>query len=201
MAAPSANSSGKPSPTIAKRVFEDLNGKIDGIIDGGKCDIGIESTVVDVATLTILRPGFITESMLQEVVPEIKSTSIFEQDKPRSPGMKYTHYSPNAQVQIVQGENSIETIKTLIKQDLSQNKRIGVLATDETLHNFKNVTALSVGSQHNLEEIASSFFEILRRFDDLGVDKIYSLSFSQKGIGEAIMNRLEKSAGYNIINC
>ncbi|ONI40527.1 threonylcarbamoyl-AMP synthase [Candidatus Epulonipiscium fishelsonii] len=201
LAAPSANSSGKPSPTLAKRVMEDLSGKIDGVIDGGKCDIGIESTVVDVATLTILRPGFVTESMLQQIVPAIKNTSIFHQEKPISPGMKYTHYSPNAQVQIVQGKNYIETIKNLIEQDLSKNKYVGVLATDETLHNFANVTTLSVGSQNNLGEIASSFFEILRKFDDLGVEKIYSLSFSQEGIGEAIMNRLEKSAGYNIINC
>lgn len=208
VAAPSANTSGKPSPTNATRVIDDLFGKVDAIIDGGDCSVGLESTVVDTTSdvPTILRPGGITESMLRTVVSEVAiDPALINQDSgitPISPGMKYTHYSPNAQVIIVKGDLNIVTqeINQRVKLHTKEGKTVGVLATDETASLFNADQVLSVGSEHNLNEIAANLFEALRKFDDFNIDIVYSLAFPNKGIGKAIMNRLEKSAGYNIID-
>lgn len=208
VAAPSANTSGKPSPTNAARVIDDLSGKVHAIIDGGDCSVGLESTVVDVTREipTILRPGGITESMLQEVLGEVNIDPALinhnSEIKPISPGMKYTHYSPDAQVVIVKGEleKVIEEINQSIKESKKTHQTVGVLATDETAHLFDCDKVLSVGSISNLNEIGANLFEVLRSFDDFNIDIVYSLAFPEQGIGKAIMNRLEKSAGYNIIN-
>ncbi|MGL6174721.1 MAG: L-threonylcarbamoyladenylate synthase [Cellulosilyticaceae bacterium] len=208
LAAPSANTSGKPSPTNATRVIDDLFGKVDAIIDGGDCSVGLESTVVATngEIPTILRPGGVTESMLRTVVDEVAiDPALIKQDSditPISPGMKYTHYSPNAQVIIIKGDLNIvaQEINERAKLHTNEGKTVGVLATDETLSLFNADQVLSVGSQNNLNEIAANLFEVLRHFDDFNIDIVYSLAFPSEGIGKAIMNRLEKSAGYNIID-
>ncbi len=209
LAAPSANTSGKPSPTNAKRVIEDLDGKIEAIIDGGSSAFGVESTVLDMTSEvpTILRPGGITLEMLQEVLEDVIvdpaiSNTLSQQTLPKAPGMKYTHYAPNAEVFIVRGtlEKVAHKINTLIKDDHKSGKTVGVLATDETKHLFNHADLiLSVGSSENMHMIAAQLFEDLRTFDDHHMDIVYSLSFPKIGIGEAIMNRLEKSAAYHII--
>ncbi|MGL4345357.1 MAG: L-threonylcarbamoyladenylate synthase, partial [Cellulosilyticaceae bacterium] len=208
VAAPSANLSGKPSPTNAQRVIEDLSGKVDAIIDGGTSDVGLESTVVDVTSTipTILRPGGITHAMLESVVgtvhidPALLSPS--ENLKPKSPGMKYTHYSPNAEVIIVKGalDAVVSEINSRVMDCEKEHLSVGVLATDETMHLFNCKNVLSVGTISNLSTVATNLFEALRKFDDYKMDRVYSLAFPEEGIGEAIMNRLEKSAGYNIIH-
>lgn len=208
LAAPSANTSGKPSPTNFERVYEDLNGKIDCIIHGGSSHFGVESTVIDTTgdIATICRPGGITLEMLQEVLDDVMMDpalghKLKQGEVPKAPGMKYTHYSPNAEVIIVKGAlaDVATKINALTKEQQALGKKVGVMATDETLTLFKANKLISVGSQDNPIEIASNLFEALRSFDDDQIDIVYSLSFNEEGIGMAIMNRLEKSAGYHII--
>ena len=208
IAAPSANTSGKPSPTNAARVIDDLFGKVDAIIDGGDCSVGLESTVLDITREipTVLRPGGITEAMIKEVVGEVQiDPALISNDsdiKPISPGMKYTHYSPDAQVIIVKGdiESVICEINERIQIAKDNNQKVGVLATDETLSRFNCDSVLSVGSMSNLNQVAAHLFEVLRKFDDEHIDIVYSLAFPEIGMGKAIMNRLEKSAGHHIIH-
>lgn len=209
IAAPSANTSGKPSPTNAKRVYDDLNGKISAIIDGGNCEFGVESTVLDITSdiPTILRPGGITKEMLESVVPKINIDPaighlLAEGEKPKAPGMKYKHYAPNANVYIVQGElqKVVQEINTLAQAAQSKHQKVGILCTDETKDLFHADLILSAGTESNLITIASNLFEVLREFDDEKVDIVYSISFPKTGIGSAVMNRLEKSAGYKIIS-
>lgn len=210
LAAPSANTSGKPSPTTAQRVLEDLDGKIDVIIDGGRVDVGLESTVLDVTTSipTILRPGKITKKMLEEVVGKVEVDpalrSLGDHNFiPKAPGMKYTHYSPNALVYIVEGpeKDVIRTIEDLTIKAHETNKKIGIMATDETISSYSQGDVIvSLGSKLNLETIAHSLFEALRAFDDAKVDIVYTEGFSSDGIGDAIMNRLIKAASHNIIS-
>lgn len=125
-----------------------------------------------------------------------------EGEVPRAPGMKYTHYSPNADVIIVKGapDKVIQTINDLVKEGQAQGKTVGVLATDETTSSFVADKVISSGTESNPLTIASNLFEVLRSFDDEKIDIVYSLAFKETGIGSAIMNRLEKSAGYHILN-
>ncbi len=208
LAAPSANTSGKPSPTNAKRVLEDLEGKIDAVIMGESCEYGVESTVVDTIgeVATILRPGGITYDMLESVLGKVAMDPALghpleKGEKPKAPGMKYTHYSPNAKVIIVKGIPSKlpAYINTLVASDKAQGKKVGVLATDELFSKFQADLVLSCGSISDLNTVSAKLFEALRLFDDAHMDVVYSLAFPKEGIGEAIMNRLEKSAGYHII--
>lgn len=208
LAAPSANTSGKPSPTNFMRVYEDLNGKIDCIIQGGNSEFGVESTVIDTTSevATILRPGGITYEMLEKVLGNVMMDpaighKLKEGEVPKAPGMKYTHYAPNAQVIIVKGDKNqvITKINELVLANQSQGKRVGVMATDETQAQFKADTVLSVGSEKNPTTIAANLFEVLRKYDDAQMDIVYTLAFETTGIGQAIMNRLEKSAGYHFI--
>ncbi len=209
LAAPSANTSGKPSPTTAQRVLEDLDGKIEVIVDGGRVKVGLESTVVDVTgeIPVILRPGKITEDMIKDVTGHVRTDPALGNSPdnhliPKSPGMKYTHYSPNAQVYIVEGHEKdvIQRIHDLTLENQKNNKKVGIMATDETITSYtKGDMILSLGSQSALETIAYSLFESLRAFDDAKMDIVYTEGFSTKGIGNAIMNRLVKAAGYKII--
>ena len=209
LAAPSANTSGKPSPTNFERVYEDLNGKIDCIIHGGSSKFGVESTVIDTTSevATICRPGGITLEMLADVLegkvmmdPTL-GHKLTEGEVPKAPGMKYTHYAPNAKVIIVTGNLSdvINKINELCKEQQSLGKSVGVMATDETLDLFEADKVISIGTKANPLTIAANLFEGLRSFDDSNIDIVYSLAFDKEGIGMAIMNRLEKSAGYHII--
>ncbi|WP_349239136.1 L-threonylcarbamoyladenylate synthase [Petroclostridium sp. X23] len=208
IAAPSANSSGKPSPTIAQHVIDDLLGKVDMIIDGGPTEVGLESTVIDTTDEipVLLRPGGITIEQLRNVLGEVHvDTAVTREiDKstiPRSPGMKYTHYAPNAQVIIIEGNRQkvIETINQMTEEKRSQGMKVGVMSVDETASLYHAHHVLSVGSEGNPQSIAANLFHTLRKFDELGVDIIYAQSVNEQGIGMAIRNRLNKAAGYNIV--
>ena len=208
IAAPSANSSGRPSPTKAAHVIYDLDGKIDMVIDGGEVDIGIESTIVDVTgeVPVILRPGFITEEMLSEAIGRVeidevvKSLSPDKDLKPKAPGMKYRHYAPKGRMTIYKGSHS--KVVERINEEISklEGKKTGVLATDETKSYYRADIIISLGSREDGESIAHNLFDALRKFDDDDVEFIYSEGFDENKLGFAIMNRLHKSAGYNIIN-
>ena len=208
VAAPSANSSGRPSPTKASHVLEDLDGKIDMIIDGGTVDIGLESTIVDVTgeVPVILRPGFITEEMLSEAIGRVKTDDAVknlspDKDlKPKAPGMKYRHYAPQGKMTIYKGKP--EKVVKIINEETakSEGKKTAVLATDATKRYYKADIVISVGSREDCESIAHNLFDTLRSFDDMGAEIIFSESFDESRLGFAIMNRLHKSAGYNIVN-
>lgn len=208
IAAPSANSSGKPSPTRASHVQYDLEGKIDMIVDGGATEFGVESTVVDVTGLfpIILRPGAITQEMIAEIVDSVEiDSAVFKPNKnlkPKSPGMKYKHYSPKAKIIIVEGnqKNVVDSISNFVDKEVHCNKKVGIMVTEQTKHLYKqSYNIFVVGDNDKPETIAANLFKVLRKFDFLGMDIVYSEGFSQDNIGAAIMNRLEKAAGYNII--
>lgn len=209
IAAPSANSSGKPSPTRASHVKFDLDGKIDMIIDGGACEVGLESTVIDVTQNIpiILRPGAITKEMIESVIGEVNidKAIIGKPDtnlKPKSPGMKYKHYSPKAKIIIVDGkqENVIKTINDFAKQAELENKKVGIMATAQTKNLYDSAFEIfDIGDRNNLSAIAANLFKMFRKFDFLNVDIVYAESFEENNLGLAIMNRLKKAAGYNII--
>ena len=208
VAAPSANASGRPSPTKASHVLGDLDGKIDMVIDGGTVDIGLESTIVDVTgeIPIILRPGFITEEMLSEAIGRVqideavKNLSPDNNLKPKAPGMKYRHYAPQGKMTIYKGNP--EKVVKIINEEIikSEGKKTAVLATDETKSYYKADIVMSVGSRRDYESIAHNLFNALRNFDDMGAEIIFSESFDENRLGFAIMNRLHKSAGYNIVN-
>lgn len=209
IAAPSANTSGKPSPTEASHVELDLSGKIPMILDGGAVGIGIESTIVDLTEEhpMILRPGYITKAMLQKVLGEkvLTDPSIISCNSgkhPKAPGMKYKHYAPKADLVIVDGETQsvVHKINELAggKQDAGQ--KVGVIATDETKSFYRADFVVSIGARSDEEAIAKHLYRILRDFDDRNVDAIYSESFSTPGIGQAIMNRLIKAAGHQVLH-
>jgi len=209
ISAPSANVSGKPSPTDASHVIEDLYGKVDVIIDGGKCDVGVESTVLDLTEKVpvILRPGAVTLEMLREVIGNVEvDPSLLKKPqedlKPKSPGMKYKHYSPNAEVYIVTGdlEKVVKKIQELTEEQLKYGKKVGIMATVQTSTQYEKGEIIVVGDRNRPETIAKNLFEVLRQFDKKGVDVIFAESFEYDNIGLAIMNRLEKAAGYKEIS-
>jgi len=208
IAAPSANTSGRPSPTLAKHVQEDLEGKISMIIDGGEVGIGIESTIVDLSEgiPTILRPGYITKEMMQKVIGTVQiDPGIISSDslqKPKAPGMKYKHYAPKANLVIVDGmeQNVIDKINILVKKDIEKGKKVGIIGTDESVSFYNEGIILSIGVRKKEDTIAQHLYAILREFDDMDVEMIYSESFATPRIGSAIMNRLLKAAGHQIIH-
>ena len=207
VAAPSANISGRPSPTDVHRCIEDLSGRVDCILGGEICDIGLESTVIDctVQPTCVLRPGGVTIEMLKEVDPNIYiDPAIMKKPdkdfKPKSPGMKYRHYAPKAPVKIVQGDlqKTIAKINEIVQNYMDRDKIVGIMATDETKEYYPNGVVLSLGSRNNMISVSQGLFETLRSFDDNNVDIIISESFEEKGVGVAVMNRLKKSAGFDI---
>lgn len=209
IAAPSANISGRPSPTDINRCIEDLNGRVDYIIGGERSNYGVESTILDLTSNPplILRPGGITLEMLKEVDGNISMDKGLldindEKIKPKAPGMKYKHYSPKAEVIIIRGnkEKTIEKIQELIENYKKENKRIGVLALEDTKYMYKADYVISLGDEQKLIDVAYNLFESLRVCDDYEVDVILSHSIIEEGIGIAIMNRLKKAAGFNIID-
>ena len=208
VAAPSANTSGRPSPTTAQHVWQDMEGKIEMILDGGPVGIGVESTIVDVSgdVPTLLRPGAITMEMLRETVGQVEIDPAIQAPpsadlRPKAPGMKYRHYAPHADLQLVEGETGkvVETINELVKEKLVEGKKVGVICTDETKARYPQGEVRSVGLRAKEETIAHNLFAVLREFDDLDVDCIYSESFSKDHLGQAIMNRLTKAAGYHVL--
>lgn len=208
IAAPSANTSGRPSPSKASHVAEDLSGKIAMIIDGGEVSIGIESTIIDLTEKTpmVLRPGYITPKMLSDVLGEevIIDPGIIAADdtkKPKAPGMKYKHYAPKADMIIVDGQRDavISVINAKIAKAKEAGRKAAVIATEETKDKYNADIVLSIGSRSDEDTIAQHLYTILRECDELNVEAIYSESFSTPRIGQAIMNRLLKAAGHQVI--
>lgn len=207
IAAPSANVSGRPSPTLARHVYEDLNGKIPLILDGGEVGVGIESTIIDLTENIpmVLRPGAVTVSMLSEVLGEVRldpGISVENTEcRPKAPGMKYKHYAPKADLYIVEGTSAqaAEKIKELAGKNILLGKKVGIIATAESIGCYDQGMVLSVGERRQEETIAQNLYKILREFDQSDVDIIYSESFSTPQMGTAIMNRLLKAAGYQMI--
>lgn len=206
IAAPSANTSGRPSPTLAEHVYEDMDGRIDMILDGGAVGIGIESTIVDLTedVPVILRPGYISQEMLSDAVGEVRfDPAVLVADtgaKPKAPGMKYKHYAPKAEMLLVEGEAEKVTAKIneLAARDISDGKKVGIIAAAETVDSYKEGVVLCIGGRQEEETIARNLYRLLREFDRRGVDMIYSESFSVPRMGQAIMNRLLKAAGHQV---
>lgn len=207
IAAPSANISGRPSPTLAKYCEEDLSGKIEMIIDGGQVGIGLESTIVDLTSEIpmILRPGYITAEMLKDVLGEISiDKTIIDSsstERPKAPGMKYRHYAPKGELTIIQGDQDkvVSFINSKAKEAKAAGKKVGVIGTDATKGLYEADVVKSVGNREDESTIAHELFKVLREFDDEQIDIMYSESFDDSGIGQAIMNRLLKAAGHNVI--
>lgn len=204
ISAPSANTSGRPSPTKAEHVADDLNGKIEMILDGGSVEIGLESTIVDmtVEPPMILRPGAITKEMLEQEIGEVDvDRTILSADShqaPKAPGMKYRHYAPKADLIIVEGEPEEETkaIRQLVYEQVRKGEKTGVIATTESAEAYHYGLVKVIGSRNNEKSIARNLYAVLREFDEEEISLIYSESVAAEGIGSAIMNRLEKAAGH-----
>ena len=231
IAAPSANASGRPSTTKAEHVIEDLDGRIDMIIDGGSSDIGLESTIVDltVKPALILRPGYITLEMLREVLPNIEyDRAVLKRTKDenivaKAPGMKYRHYAPKGDLTIFEGDiDAVSgTIKKKVLEQLEAGHIVGVLTSDELAKRYSDIPdarfihggsnagskenaddrvfIYDIGSRENEAEIAAGLFDALRFFDEIKAEFIYAEGFTEGGLGQAIMNRLMKAAGYHIV--
>ncbi len=207
VAAPSANRSGRPSPTLARYVIEDLDGRVDMIIDGGEVNIGLESTIIDLTEEkpVILRPGYITEQMLAEALGEVETDQTLMQPvedlAPKAPGMKYRHYAPKGSLTIVEGKEEavISYINTQLCDAKAEGMKGGVIATEETKAAYLADCVKSAGSRQDEEAVARCLFRILREFDEEDVQVMYAEAFSREGVGQAIMNRLLKAAGYQVI--
>lgn len=207
IAAPSANRSGRPSPVKAQHVIEDLDGRIEYILDGGDVDIGIESTIVDMTgdVPMILRPGYITPEMIRDVLGKVEfDPAIMGQDetlRPKAPGMKYTHYAPQGELTIVEGErqNVVAYINDMVKEKRTEGFKVGVLATKESAALYDADVVLSMGSRAEPITVSAKLYSCLRDFDTEGTDYMYSESFAGDSLGNAIMNRLLKAAGHRTI--
>lgn len=208
IAAPSANTSGRPSPTRAEHVYQDMAGRIEMILDGGPVGIGLESTIVDVTEEipVLLRPGAVTMEMLQSVAGEVRIDPailgpVSPDVRPKAPGMKYRHYAPKAELTLVEGESEavVSAINRLAEEKLAAGCRVGVICTDETRGRYKKGQVVSIGQRCRKETVAHNLYAVLREFDDLGVEFIFSEGFQESDLGQAIMNRLNKAAGYHIL--
>lgn len=222
VAAPSANRSGRPSPTSASHVLDDLDGRIAAVVDAGTTGVGVESTVIDVTVNPpmILRPGGVTREMVEKVIgsveidPSLTRKPVQElnpqegpvrtatqEQVPRSPGMKYTHYAPKGEMWIVEAtvDKQQAIIQSLADRARKEGFKTGILTTDERKNQYNADITLSCGSRLQLETVAAGLYGVLREFDQQGVERIYAESFSEEGIGFAIMNRLRKAAGYRLV--
>lgn len=209
IAAPSANLAGKPSPTTAQHVCEDLNGRIDAILDGGATSIGVESTVVDLSCgqPMLLRPGGTSYEALKKVLgdlklhPFVQTEAELPPERVRSPGMKHKHYAPRAEVVLVEGDVQavVAKVQGLAESYRLGGKRVGVLATDETQSAYSVDVVESLGSRFNLDVVARNLFRLLREVDAQRVDVIIAEGVPSEGLGLAVMNRLRKASGYRIV--
>lgn len=208
IAAPSANVSGRPSPTQAAHVWEDMQGRIPMILDGGEVGIGLESTIIDLTgdEPTILRPGYITPVMIETVVghTEFDQASIGQPEpgvRPKAPGMKYRHYAPKARMTLVDGEMDAvcRTLRELAADEIRNGKKVRIICTQETMASYDGFDAVCAGRRDVPDMIAHNLFRILRDSDHDGVDVLLSETFGETELGQAIMNRLLKAAGYHVI--
>ena len=208
VAAPSANTSGRPSPTTAQHVEEDLGDAIDMIIDGGPVGIGLESTIVDFTedVPVVLRPGYISLEMLKETLGEVRmDKGLISPDssiRPKAPGMKYRHYAPKADLAIVEGETDavVEAVNGFAAAADERGEQVGIIAAEETVSRYPKGIVKCIGSREEEETIAHNLYEVLREFDQCQVSEIYSEAFYTPKMGQAIMNRLLKAAGHKIIS-
>lgn len=210
IAAPSANTSGRPSPTTAAHVMEDMQGRIPMVLDGGAVGIGIESTILDMTgeIPMILRPGYITKEMLEKVAgevdidPAVAGKQMPENVVAKAPGMKYRHYAPKGSLVLVEGpeDKVIEKINALTEEKTRLGYKVGVLGTDETLEKYRAGWRRSIGSRECPDSVAAHLYGLLRECDEQELDYIYSESFFADGLGNAIMNRMLKAAGYHLIS-
>jgi L-threonylcarbamoyladenylate synthase len=209
IAAPSANTSTRPSPTKASHVLEDLDGRINAIVDGGDVNIGIESTIVDVTSEipVILRPGYITKAEIEQVIGLVNIDKAILNNKnadsfiAKAPGMKYKHYAPRGEMLIVEGkeENVVCKINELAKEKIKLGKKVGIIATEETKDLYEDGIIISLGRRVDELDISRHLFNTLRELDTLEIEYIFSEGFTNDSVGQAIMNRLLKAAGHNII--
>lgn len=209
VAAPSANSSGRPSPTSSAHVLEDMNGKIPLIIDGGMCDVGVESTVLDLChgQPVILRPGGITREMISDVLGcEVALAGsilrpLRENEQALSPGMRYKHYAPQATVTLVEGPDDkvIPLLRKLYHEQASAGRQCCVLCFTEHISFLRDCRPHDIGSSSSPEEIAHRLFDTLRRLDEEGMDTVYSEVIPPEGVGLAVMNRLGRAAAFRTI--
>lgn len=207
IAAPSANRSGRPSPTLARYCREDLDGRVEMIIDGGQVGLGLESTIVDLTgeVPAILRPGFVTWEQLQAVIGDVIAGPLVpglkDDEAPKAPGMKYRHYAPKGTLTVVEGppDRVAAYINESVRAHRENGVRTGVICTEETRRNYSADIVKSAGSREDESGIARELFRILREFDDEGAGEIYAESFAASGIGRAVMNRLLKAAGQRIV--
>ena len=207
VAAPSANTSGRPSPTMAEHVIEDLKGKIEMIVDGGSVGIGLESTIVDFTENipTILRPGYINEQMLRDILGEVRMDKglLAENSRihPKAPGMKYRHYAPKGSLLIVEGQTDrvAPKIEEMAREKTAAGYTVGIIGTDESVGRYSSGIIKSIGARSDEESIGRHLYSVLREFDDCGAAYIFSESFDTPKMGQAIMNRLLKAAGHQVI--
>lgn len=205
IAAPSANTSGSPSPTIANHVIEDLNGKVEMIIDGGSTEVGLESTILDLSgdIPTILRPGGVTIEQLRGIIPNVivDVSEISETETPKSPGQKYRHYAPIADMILFEGEVSqlSKAINIKTKELMLEGLKVGIMATEETKEQYPEGYVIVVGSRDKKETIASNLFTAMRFFDEARVNIILAEGIESDHIGTAIMNRMVKAANGKVI--
>ena len=207
VSAPSANTSGRPSPTMAEHVIEDLKGKIEMIVDGGSVGIGLESTIVDFTENipTILRPGYINEQMLRDILGEVRMDKglLAENSRihPKAPGMKYRHYAPKGSLLIVEGQTDrvAAKIEEMAREKTAAGYTVGIIGTDESVGRYSSGIIKSIGTRSDEESIGRHLYSVLREFDDCGAAYIFSESFDTPKMGQAIMNRLLKAAGHQVI--
>ena len=208
VAAPSANRSGKPSPTSAKHVFDDMDGRIPLIIDGGESDVGLESTVISLAgeKPCILRPGGVTKAMLEEVLGEVDLAGsilrpLEKGEKALSPGMMYKHYSPDGQVTLIEGEESavVEALRKLYAHAASEGHRACVMCFSEHVAALADCQPHDIGSKDDPSEVAHRLFATLRGLDEEKMDVIFSEVMPPEGVGLAVMNRLGRAAGFHTV--
>lgn len=214
IAAPSANISGKPSPTNAQDVLNDMDGKIGAVLDGGAADIGVESTVVDCTAVVpiILRPGGITYEMLTETLGKVEiDPAVYgtQAVKPRAPGMKYRHYAPRAPLIVLEGQDVMvkDTLLRKMTAALAEGKKVGLLLSTKTAEDIlmkidnlqKQLIVFDYGAKDRPWQLARELYTLLRKFDVAEVDIIFAEGTPDKGIGKAVMNRLRKASGFNII--
>lgn len=198
--APSANISGKPSPTSARHVLDDLDGKIAGILDGGDTGVGLESTIIDCTTVppVILRPGGITKEQIEEVIGDVRvdQALINSKDQPRAPGMKYSHYAPNAPMTIVKGSPTF--FQNVINEAQLNGQKVGVLTTEENKEFYVADVVLTCGKNDTISLVAQNLYSVLRAFNNYDLDIIFSESFNDSGLGQAVMNRLMKASNHRV---
>ncbi|MCJ7429788.1 L-threonylcarbamoyladenylate synthase [Candidatus Bathyarchaeota archaeon] len=209
IAAPSANLAGRPSPTSAEHVLDDLGGRIGAVLDAGPTVVGVESTVLDLTVdpPQVLRPGGTTFEVLLEVLgrvelnPAVTAEKALRMEKVRSPGLRHKHYAPDAEVVVVEGEVDavVAKVDELVKLYREDGRRVGVLATDETVSRYSADVVKSLGSRSDLSVVARNLFRLLREFDLEGVDVIVAEGVPAEGLGLAVMNRLRKASGYHIV--